>query len=105
VLEHYDNVVVVEAPFEWDDIGNWSALPRLRGADSEGNTIDATHLGIQTRNTIVRGEPDHLIVTVGLNDCIVVQTPDATLVASRHDENALRKIVEELERRTWTRYL
>ena len=31
VMEHYDNVMVVEAPFEWDDLGNWTAVPRLRG--------------------------------------------------------------------------
>jgi mannose-1-phosphate guanylyltransferase len=44
-------------------------------------------------------------VTVGVNDLIVVHTPDATLVANRHDEESMRKIVKMLEEQGWTEYL
>jgi mannose-1-phosphate guanylyltransferase len=105
VLERASEVVVVEAPFEWDDVGSWQALARLRGVDSRGNTIVARHLGIDTEGSIVRGPEDHLIVTVGLKDCLVVHTPDATLVANKHDEERIREVVKELEEQQWNDYL
>ena len=47
----------------------------------------------------------HLVVTLGLSDCIVVHTPDATLVANKHDEEAIRKLVKLIEERGWQSYL
>jgi len=105
VMEHAADVVVVEAPFDWDDVGSWQAFSRLRGKDEQGNTIAAKHLGLDTTGTIVRGSDDHLIVTVGLGDCLIVHTPDATLVANKHDEESIRKVVELLEQRGWREYL
>ncbi len=97
VMEQARDVLVIEAPFEWDDVGSWRSLARLRGADAQGNTVVGRHLGLETRGCIVRGPNDHLIVTLGLKDCIVVHTPDATLVANRQDEEAIRKVVQMLE--------
>ncbi len=99
VMEHAREVVVLEAPFEWDDLGSWQSLARLRGTDEQGNTIVARHVGLNTTGTIVRGDDEHLIVTLGLEDCIVVHTADATLVANKHDEESIRKIVALLEER------
>jgi len=101
VMERAGEVLVIEAPFEWDDVGSWQALARLRGADAQGNTIDARHLGLETTGTIVRGPQDHLIVTLGIKDCIVVNTPDATLVADKHQEESIRRVVELLDQRGW----
>lgn len=104
VMEQADNVVLIEAPFDWDDLGSWQALARQRGQDADGNTIAARHLGIKTSGTIVFADErakDHLIVTVGAEDLIIVHTPDATLVARRQDEESLRQVVKELEKRGW----
>lgn len=105
VMERTTEVLVIEAPFEWDDVGSWQSLARLRGADAEGNTIAGKHLGLSTTGTIVRGGDDHLIVTLGLKDCIIVHTPDATLVANKHDEESIRKVVDMLNERGWREYL
>ncbi len=105
VMEHAADVVVVEAPFSWDDVGSWQAISRLKGTDAEGNTISARHLGLRTSGTIVRGAGDHLIVTLGVSDLIVVHTPDATLVANKPDEEAIRQLVQEIARRGWQQYL
>jgi mannose-1-phosphate guanylyltransferase len=105
VMEHYEDVVVVEAPFQWDDVGSWQSLARLRDSDENGNTIIGKHLGISTQNSIVRSAEDHLIVTIGLEDCIVVHTPDATLVARKDQEEAVREVVKQLEERGWQEYL
>lgn len=105
VMERYDNALVIEAPFEWDDVGNWPSLARLKGTDKQGNTVVGKHLGIETHNSIIRGDDDHLLVTVGLDECIVIRTPDATLVASRESEESIRKVVEMLSDKGWTEYL
>ena len=105
VMEKAEEVVVVEAPFTWDDVGSWQALSRLRDTDENGNTLVGKTLTIRTEGTIVRGDDDHLIATLGMKDCIVVRTPDATLVANKHDEEAVREIVSLLKEKGWDQYL
>ena len=105
VLEHATDVAVIEAPFTWDDLGGWSAVARQRGADEQGNTIVGRHLGIESTGTIVHAGDGHLVVTMGLANMLVVHTPDATLVAERTHEEAVRKVVAELEARGWNEYL
>jgi mannose-1-phosphate guanylyltransferase len=105
VLEHATDVAVIEAPFTWDDLGGWSAVARQRGVDAAGNTVVGRHLGIDSRDTIVHVAGDHLVATIGLEHMLVVHTPDATLVADRRHEEAVKKIVAELEARGWTDYL
>ena len=105
VMEHARDVLVIEAPFAWDDVGSWQSIARLQGTDDDGNTILAQHLGLRTSGTIVRGPKDHLIVTLGLADCIVVHTRDATLVANKHDEESIRQLVQMIADREWRQYL
>lgn len=99
VMERAPNVLVVEANFDWDDVGSWGALERLRPQNENGNTIDAPHcITIQTKGTIVRNQdPNHLIALVGVQDLAVVHTPDATLIINKRDEEAVRKVVQELK--------
>lgn len=105
VMEHAQDVLVVEAPFKWDDVGSWQAIARLRESDAEGNTIEAMHLGLRTAGTVVRGPDNHLIVTLGVSDLIVVHTPDATLVANKNDEESIRELVRMIAERGWEKYL
>lgn len=97
------HVVVVEAPFDWDDVGSWRALERLRPPDESGNVIDADkHLQLRTSGTIVRANvADHLVCLVGVEDLIVVVTPDVTLVASKEDEESIRQVTEMIRERGW----
>ncbi len=105
VMEHAQDVLVIEAPFDWDDLGSWQSLTRLLGVDTDGNTIAGKHLGVRTSGCIVRNDGQHLIATLGLTDTIIVQTPDATLVANKHDEESIRQLVKLLEERGWKDYL
>ncbi|MCA9054284.1 MAG: mannose-1-phosphate guanylyltransferase [Planctomycetaceae bacterium] len=99
VLERASDVCVLEAPFQWDDVGSWEALGRLEGADADGNTLVGPHCGLETRNCIVRSEDGHLVATVDVEDLLIVHTADATLVTRRGDEGALRRIIDELKSR------
>jgi len=105
VLEHAPDVAVIEAPFGWDDLGGWSAVARQRAADTAGNTFIGRHLDLGSKGTIVQTSDDHLVVTLGLEDMLVVHTPDATLVADRSREEEVKQVVAELERRGWSEFL
>jgi mannose-1-phosphate guanylyltransferase len=105
VMEHAADVAVIEAPFAWDDVGSWQAVARLAGADAEGNTLVGRHLVVDTRNSILRSDDEHLVVAVGLEDLIVVHTPDVTLVARRGDEESVRKAVQLAAERGWKELL
>ncbi|MFO0903778.1 MAG: mannose-1-phosphate guanylyltransferase [Pirellulales bacterium] len=96
VLEHDAPLCVVEAPFGWDDVGNWLAVTRLQGSDKQGNTIEGPHVGLDTHDCLVRTTPDHTIATVGVSELVIVHTTDATLVARRGDDEGLKKLVEQL---------
>jgi mannose-1-phosphate guanylyltransferase len=105
VLERSSDVCVLEAPFAWDDVGSWQALARGRGGDADGNTIDGLFSGVKVTDSIVRSTADHLVAAYGVDQLIIVHTPTATLVANRHDENALRELIAEIERQGLSEYL
>jgi mannose-1-phosphate guanylyltransferase len=97
VLERADDVCVIEAPFDWDDVGSWQAMPRLKQADSHDNVVDGLHVGVETTGCIIRTSSEHLVTTIGVKDLIVVHTPTATLVADKHDESSIRILIQKLK--------
>lgn len=97
VLEHSKDVCVMETPFIWDDVGSWAALARLHTQDDNGNTVLGKHSGIATNNCTVFSSDDHLIATIGLEDCIVVHTESSTLVAKLDDESQIRDLLKTIE--------
>jgi mannose-1-phosphate guanylyltransferase len=101
----YDDVVVIPASFEWDDVGSWQALPKVLGTDSRGNSISGASCQIDTDECVIRSTGDHLVATIGLKDFVVVHTPDATLIAPKGDEAALRKLVALLQERGHDKFL
>jgi len=105
VMEHHDDIVVVEAPFSWDDVGNWQSMARLHQQDEAGNTHLGQIVSIDSENCVVRGEGDHLVVTLGTKDLIVVHTPDATLVADKSREEDIRAVVKKIKDEGLDRYL
>ena len=105
VLEREQGIAVVEASFDWDDVGSWAAMERLVSADENGNTVIGMHRSVETNDCIVRTTPDHLVATLGVENLIIVHSEDATLIASRDDENAVREIVALLQERGDEAYL
>ncbi len=98
VMESAANVCVIEATFDWDDLGSWLALERLHEQDADGNTLLAdVHVGVDTHNCVLSSEPGHVLATVGVDDLVIVHTPDATLVCAKDRVDDIKKIVQELE--------
>ena len=102
VMERAKDIVVVESAFEWNDVGTWSALDRLYAdqKDKDGNlSVSADILAIDSTGCTVRcDKPGHLVALVGMHDIVVIQTPDATLVARKDQEESVRRIAEELKK-------
>ena len=105
VMERYEKVAVIEAPFSWDDVGSWGSLARMACTDDHGNAVMGKHLGIDTTGTIIRSNDHHLVVTLGVRDLVVVHTDDATLIARKDDEESIREVVKLLREKGWDEYL
>jgi mannose-1-phosphate guanylyltransferase len=105
VLERAEHVCVIEAPFNWDDVGSWLAVPRLAGTDDAGNTSDGLVRSVDTKNSIIRTTDDHLVATLGIEDCIIVHTADATLVARRDDSERIKELLELLKEQGDSQFL
>jgi mannose-1-phosphate guanylyltransferase len=105
VMEKAKDVLVVQAPYRWDDVGSWLALERMHPQDADGNTVLARHAGLATKNCVVVGEPDALIATVGVENLLIVQDGDAFLVADRREEGTVKNLVDLLRKKGLERYL
>jgi mannose-1-phosphate guanylyltransferase/mannose-6-phosphate isomerase len=98
-------MAVVPLEAGWSDIGSWSALLEALSA-KEGKDLVASgkHLDRGSRNVLVHGG-DRLVVTVGLEDVIIVDTPDALLVCSRDRAEEIKPVLDEIARTAGERYL
>ncbi len=105
VMEHAADALVLQAPYQWDDVGSWLALERLHPQDAEGNTVLADHCGLRTNNCVIVGDPERLIATVGVSNLLIIQDGDATLVADRREESDVKQIVEKIRREQRDRFL
>jgi len=105
VMEKADNAVVLEARFEWDDVGAWDAVARHYSSDENGNTVLCRHVGLDSTNCIVVAEEGHVVATAGVDNLIVVQTSDATLVCDRRRAGDVKEIVNILKARGLEEYV
>ncbi len=105
VMEKADKVAVVEAEFDWDDVGSWTALERHYPRDDAGNTLIGNTLMLDSSGCIVSTDDRHLVAAVGMRDAIVVHTKDATLICPKDRANDVKALVDTLERLGLHRYL
>ncbi len=98
VMEKTDRAAVIPADIGWSDVGSWSALDDVSERDPSGNIVSGNVIDINSRNSIVYAEK-RLIATIGLENMIVVDTPDATLVCRKEKAQNVKKVVEELKKR------
>lgn len=96
VMERSTRAAVIPAEFGWSDLGSWAALDEVVPKDERDNVISGRVVDVDSRRSIVYAH-DRLVATIGLNDLIVVDTPDATLVCAKDRAQEVRKVVETLE--------
>jgi mannose-1-phosphate guanylyltransferase len=105
VMERARQKLVVQAPYRWDDVGSWLALERMNPQDADGNTVLGQHCGLKTQGCVIVGDPEHLITTVGVNNLLIIQDGNATLIADRRDEGTVKQLVELLKKKGQEKYL
>jgi mannose-1-phosphate guanylyltransferase len=105
VLETHDKVVVIPTTFEWNDVGSWQSIQSLFPVDENNNTIISKHVSVKSTNNIVWTSEEHLVATVGIHNCIIVHTADATLIANKDDEESVREVVAMIESLGWESFL
>jgi mannose-1-phosphate guanylyltransferase/mannose-6-phosphate isomerase len=98
VLEKVDNLVVIPLDVGWDDVGTWGALKNLFPPDDQGNVALGNTVNVDSKNCIIYAQ-DRLVATIGLDQMIVVDTPDATLVCPLNKVQEVKDLVAELDRR------
>ncbi|MBE0615723.1 MAG: mannose-1-phosphate guanylyltransferase/mannose-6-phosphate isomerase [Burkholderiales bacterium] len=96
VMEHALKVAVVPGRFDWSDIGSWQALSELVDADAAGNRVQGEAVLVDSKNCFVQSE-DRLVATLGVENLLVVDTPDALLVADRSRAQDVKRIVQRLK--------
>jgi len=98
VMERTSKAAVIGADVGWSDIGEWAAVHRVSERDADGNTLRGHAVAIDTRNTLVRS-PGKLTAVIGLDDVIVITTPDAVLVAHASKADKVKALVDDLKSR------
>jgi len=98
IMEKSDKVVVIQADLGWSDVGSWTALDDISPRDARGNVIAGNVVDVESRDSIIYAS-NRLVATAGLNDMVVVDTEDATLVCHKDRAQDVKKIVDELKKR------
>jgi mannose-1-phosphate guanylyltransferase/mannose-6-phosphate isomerase len=98
LMEKSDNVVVVPLDVGWSDVGSWSTLYDINSKDSNGNVLKGDVIVKDTTNTYVYAA-HHMITTVGVDNLIVIDTPDATFITSQNKDYEVKSIIETLQKK------
>lgn len=109
IMERAEKVAVLPAGgLGWSDVGSWSSLFEVLLPDMSGNiaTHAASHLALETNNTLVYGSgSDRLVVTIGVDDMVVVDTGDALLICKTDQAQKVKDVVEHLKKHRQEKYL
>jgi mannose-1-phosphate guanylyltransferase/mannose-6-phosphate isomerase len=98
VMEKSTRLAVVPLECDWTDIGSWASIWEIQSRDDRGNVVLGDVECLDTEGSYLRTD-DKLLVSLGLKDTVVVSTPDAVLVASKHRSQEIKAVVEALRAR------
>jgi mannose-1-phosphate guanylyltransferase len=100
IAEKATRVAVVPADVGWNDVGSWARLAEVLSHEKHesGNIVVGDHIGVDTHGSLIYS-PHRLIATIGLEDMIVIDTPDATLICPKSRSEDVKHIVERLKQR------
>ncbi|MFC3551485.1 mannose-1-phosphate guanylyltransferase/mannose-6-phosphate isomerase [Lysobacter cavernae] len=97
VMEKTDRAAVVPVRCGWSDIGSWSSLWSVAQRDDDGNRYEGDVIAVDTRDSLVRASERRMIATIGVEDLVIVDTADATLVARKDRVQDVKAVVDRLK--------
>lgn len=96
LIEKSKNIAVVRGCFGWSDVGSWSAIRDLANPDENNNRVIGNAIFFNTQNTFIQSE-DRLVAAVGLDNLMIIDTPDALLVANPENSQDVKSVVALLK--------
>lgn len=96
IMEKAEDIYILPGAFGWDDVGSWLAVERIKKTNEFGNIVNGNIITVNTNNCIIQGDKK-LIATVGLDNMIVVDTDDATLICAKEHAGEIKKVLENLK--------
>ncbi|MBB6638135.1 mannose-1-phosphate guanylyltransferase [Cohnella thailandensis] len=105
IMEKSDHIYVIPCKLGWDDVGSWTALDRINDRDENGNVIIGHTLNMDTKRCIIESNNGKLIATLGIEDLIVVDTEDVTLICSKDKAQEVKRLLKELRSQHLVQYL
>ena len=108
IMEKADNVAVIPAKkLGWDDVGSWDRIDSVLKKDENSNIlIAASHLGFDTNGSVICSDgTDRLIVTIGIEGLVIVDTKDTLMVCKKKDAQRVKEIVQHMKRVGLEQYL
>ena len=96
VMEKAGGVAAVPLNAGWNDLGAWDALWSVQVKDGDDNVVSGDVLTEEVYGSYIQSE-SRLVAAVGVRDAIIIETPDAVLVANREDAQGVKKIVDQLQ--------
>ncbi|MBL6446858.1 mannose-1-phosphate guanylyltransferase [Fulvivirga sp. 29W222] len=96
VMEKADNVYVVLGDFGWSDLGSWNSLHELSEKNGEGNVIQGNAITYDTKNSLIHGPKERLIVVQGLDGYLVAECGNVTLICKKDEEAKFRDFVADV---------
>lgn len=96
IMEKAEDIYTIPGTFGWDDVGSWLAVERIRKTNEFGNVVNGNVITINSKNCIIEGSKK-LIAAVGLDDLIVVDSDDATLICEKSASGDIKKVLENLK--------
>jgi len=96
IMEKTEHVLVVEASFDWDDVGSWQAVAHYFKKDEHGNAANGALTALDSSDNIVFNDGETTIALLGVHNLIVVRTGDAILICHRHQAEKIKNLVGKL---------
>ncbi len=106
LMEKAENVVVARALFDWDDVGSWDALDRVKARDGNGNVCEGNAVTIDSSgNIIINNDGGKVVGLIGVDGLAVITTDDAVLVCPKDRVQEIKKITGEIKNKFDNKWL
>ncbi|MCX5695251.1 MAG: mannose-1-phosphate guanylyltransferase/mannose-6-phosphate isomerase [Candidatus Omnitrophica bacterium] len=97
IMEHSKKIALIPANFYWTDLGSWDALAEILPKDKKGNITNSDTLNVDSQGVCVFSRGNRLVSTIGVNNMVIADTPDALLVCDRNRTQDVKQLVERLK--------
>jgi mannose-1-phosphate guanylyltransferase len=99
IMEKEQDMVVIPTALEWSDVGNWAAVRELALRHPHPDLLIASHIALDSEDSFLYSDTNRLVVTIGVHNCVIVDTPDALLIVHQDKAQEVRDALAEIEKK------